>query len=506
MQALDRLGKAVAHTLERHAAFCLLIFSYLFLLTTSFVAMHRALWYDELLTFHMSHLPSFGKIWEALREGADLNPPLLYIATRASQSAFGDGGIATRLPAMLGFLTMCLCIYRFVARRCPKPYAFAAMLFPLLTSGYWYAQEARSYGLELGFLGIALLAWQSSTSPNRPAWMVLVFTLALAGALLVHCYAVIAVVPFLVAESFRTYRNRRVDWAIVLSFCLLSPIIFVYLPLFSALKPFIVANSVFGPTLLSVPTFYGTLLQKGIWPIMACTLWVNARFGPDQQYSFEIPVHELVCAVSFALIPMLSFLLAVSITGIFLDRYGLASLLGLSIVAGWYFCHAGRGKTVQGGMVVALMVTWIVLFVASYFFTQTSAPSSSKSPDLSAIHSELPIVISNGLMFLEMDHYAQPNVAARLRFLTDEDAGLRYTGTNVFDRGYPLLRKWFPIRGKIEPYKSFIQAQRSFLVYGTYTHPMEWLLRRLKEEDAHVISLAAAPGPYGDMVLQVVSK
>src|SRR6185436_6336222 len=130
--------------------FYLALFSIVFIGLTSLRALAKPLWYDELFTYYMSRLPGITSMWSAVKDGADLNPPLLYLATRAAHRAFGDGLIATRLPAILGFLTMLLCLFRFVARRCGATYGFAGMLFAALTGAYTFAYEARSYGMVLG--------------------------------------------------------------------------------------------------------------------------------------------------------------------------------------------------------------------------------------------------------------------------------------------------------------------------------------------------------------------
>src|SRR5579862_4637981 len=126
----------------------------------------RPLWFDELHTFYLSQM-RLGAIWPALRQGADLNPPLMYWLTRASFAVFGTNAFAARIPSMSGFLVMAVCLGWFVRRRSTVHYGIAAMTLPLLTDGFTYAAEARPYGLLLGFSGIALLAWQAAAEGKR---------------------------------------------------------------------------------------------------------------------------------------------------------------------------------------------------------------------------------------------------------------------------------------------------------------------------------------------------
>src|SRR4029077_19684334 len=75
---------------------------------------------------------------------------------------FGEHPWALRLPAILGFLLMMLCIYRFVAKRTSPVYGLVAMVMPLVTAAHEYAYEASGYGLLLGFAAFAILCWQQA--------------------------------------------------------------------------------------------------------------------------------------------------------------------------------------------------------------------------------------------------------------------------------------------------------------------------------------------------------
>src|ERR1035438_3090715 len=136
---LDR----IAALLERKWLLCVLLFAQIYLVLTALHGMRR-FWYDELFTFYMCRLPSMSAVWSALKDGADLNPPLFYVVTRACQAAFGNSELATRLPAILGFLVMSLCIFHFVSRFGSRLAGLAAMTFPVITGAYYYASEARA--------------------------------------------------------------------------------------------------------------------------------------------------------------------------------------------------------------------------------------------------------------------------------------------------------------------------------------------------------------------------
>jgi hypothetical protein len=499
MQHVRRVGNVIAISLQKDAKTWLLLFSLVYCFVTVGLAT-RLFWFDELITYDVSRLPTMADVWAALRNGADFNPPLFYIATRASQSIFGHGRVATRLPEIAGFLVMCLCMYKFVARRCPGPYALVAFLFPLVTSGYSYAIEARSYGLEFGFLGIALVAWQSAAQPGRRLSSLVLFYLALMATLLTHCYAILLLIPFGIAELTRTIRSRRVDWPMLVCFLAFAPVALVYLPLLAASRQFIFRNVIFRPTFLSIPTFYVGLLHFTIWPMTGAALIVDRQKSTNTNESSGIPLHEISCLVGLLCIPVFAVLLAMSATGVYVDRYGLASMVGIGILFPLYLSYRTGADIYQGGVITTIFLSSILLS-AGISVIRADRPPQNAGLNLATVRPNLPIVISSPIMFLELDHNEEPTVAARLYFLTDRSSALRYTGTDGFDLGYPLVRKRFLIGGNIQDYNDFVHNNRSFLVYGTYSEPLEWVIRRLLEDNIVLRFLGQEDGRYGTAML-----
>ncbi len=110
---------------------------------------------------------------------------------------------------MLGFWVMCLCLFLFVSRRSAL-YGFVAMLFPLVTGAYYYAYEARPYGIVLGF---SLVCWQSAVAGYHRRLSLL--SVESCGALSNHYYALFAA-PSGFGRAVRSLSLRRLDlpvWA-----------------------------------------------------------------------------------------------------------------------------------------------------------------------------------------------------------------------------------------------------------------------------------------------------
>lgn len=506
MRSLLAAPRRAGAALEREPRLVIFLFSIIYLAITAGMAM-RPLWYDELHTFYISRLPGFGAMWTSLVDGIDLNPPLLYLATAASHRLLGTGEVATRMPAIAGFLVMCLCLYAFVARRYPRSYALAAMLLPLLTNGYRYAAEARPYGMELGLAGLALVCWQRANEDGaRRAWLAGMFA-SLAAMLLTHCFAVLIVLPFCAGQMAADMARRRVSWPVWISFAALSPVLLVYAPLFHSTRGAHVANPLFSPNAMSLPSFYGGLLEKVVWLIAALlAVAVAYRTRGGEGPVSGLRRSETVCGAVFLLLPVGAFLLAVGVTGMFFPRYGVVAMIGFAILVPAAVARLTAANPEAGQLTLALTILAMVVFSAGAILQPGTGGGADLRARLEKTRPDLPVVVSNGLMFLETDRYAAPEVARRSHFLVDSAAGLRYTGANTFDVCYLKIRKWFPLRGSVEDYGAFTARHPSFVVYGTYDFPLDWLIRRLTDEGYHLDYLGGVPDTYGTSVLLVANR
>ena len=127
---------------ERYRYSLILAFGVLYALATRYRAGRKLFWYDEIFTFYLSRLPDVSSLWSALKMGADFNPPLFYMITHYSQALFGEGHLGTRMPEIAGFGIFCLCLYRFVSSRTSVLAGLISMLFPMVTTAYFYSYDA----------------------------------------------------------------------------------------------------------------------------------------------------------------------------------------------------------------------------------------------------------------------------------------------------------------------------------------------------------------------------
>ena len=510
----DRWDRLAA-VLERKWLVFVVLFAEIYAVITALHAMRR-FWYDELFTFYMCRLPSMSAVWAALKDGADLNPPLFYVVTRAFQAVFGNSELVTRLPAVLGFLVMCLCIFHFVSRYGSRLAGLAAMSFTVITGAYYYSSEARAYGMVLGFSGLAAICWQSAARNEGRRIALPGLAAALAGALLSHCYAVLAMVPFALAEAARAISRRKLDWPMLAWLAVPCLAVLLYLPMFAATRGDVFDNPVFRPEWGSIPACYVTHFGAALWPVLAALVVLAlAGSGPEasteDQHRSTMPAHELVLATGFALVPVFAVLLAMGVTGVFMDRYGVTALVGCSILMGALVARRARHSRPAAAAVLFIFMGAFALNSALWIAGLYIKPRSTRTipkPQLvlSDLSRDLPIVIANGLLFLEFDHYESKAVTGQLYFLTDAADSVRYTGTAAFDRGFYVLRRWFPIRAHLEDYHQFLSAHSHFLVLAEYDFPMDWVMRKMLDDGIPLEFRGQFPLQHGNAILVEVSR
>ena len=108
---LHGLLEDLADQIEKKRVWFLAGFSILYLAVTGLLASQKPLWNDELYTLYIARLPSMTDVWDALSTGAEQLPPFFYVLTRASLALFGTNELSLRLPEVIGFWIMGLCLF-----------------------------------------------------------------------------------------------------------------------------------------------------------------------------------------------------------------------------------------------------------------------------------------------------------------------------------------------------------------------------------------------------------
>jgi len=490
----------VADRMRRGKYLILFLFSVAYFAVTCFRASQKLFWIDELYTLYLSRLPDMGSVWNALKQGVDFNPPFLYALTRFSESLFGQGQIAARLPEIVGFWIFCLCLFRYVSARTSVLAGTISMLFPMVTTAYFYSYEARSHGIVLGFAGLALVCWQAAFRSSRRAWWLTGLSLALLCAILTHTYAVLLVVPFVLAELSRLPSVRRIDWAVWLA--VLSPLLgaLVSLPLFRAAKTIIPHND-YPANLSTLAAAWTHQLTPALGALLVALVlyfvftFIPARpsVAPYAERSLERP--ECVALIAFVAMPFFALLLASFAGAPYLARYSISAVGGFGCLLG---IVAAR-KTPVGLGVFFFLIAQIGFSFLQFAFDRTvvepfTSLRLSTTTDLEheyAAMRSLPnktstIVLLDGLEYLPIIHYAPPDISPRLVYSAPD--------VQVSERGYLGLQRCCRAPGRFKKFADLVSTGDTFMALcnSRTLYMLDYFIHR----GAHVRLESLFPGGF----------
>lgn len=485
VRRLDELSNALARICERNAIWVLVLVSAIYFWVVGLIAIRKQLENDELFTLNIAKLPGLSDVWSALLTGAEQMPPFFYVLTRISLSLFGESSLALRLPAMLGFWMMSLCLYRFVAKRSTALYGLLAVLFLFTTGAYYYAFEARPYGLVLGFSGLALICWQALLERRNRLPYLLGLTLSLAAAFSCHYYAVLVLIPFVCGELVRAIQNRRIDLSVWAAMAAATTPLFFYLPLIKSARSYSTGFWA-QPSWGDAPFFYYFVLASAALPLTAILLLsalyaaVSLEETPSPS-SFTLSIPEIAAAIGFLLIPFVAVTIAMFVTKAFTLRYALSAVLGLGMLIPFAFLWQLRGRDF---LLLALLFLLALGFVRRGGMTLKDAADRSQGRinGVTLLQqlggNDLPIVVSDPHNFLILSHYAPPELQKRLVYLSDPAASRRYFGHDSIERGmFDLLKPYFKLN--VQAYRPYLDSGRKFLLLSEPDFFLNWMLTDL---------------------------
>jgi hypothetical protein len=489
------VSEARADVRRRGNAWVLAAYAAILLPGTCALAAQRSLWHDELATFYLARL-SEDRLWAMMKTGAEAIPPFFYDVTRIPLHAFGWSELPARLPAVLGFCLLGVCLFHIVGRRIGTAYGAVAMFVPLVTSAYRFAHEARPYGLVLGLAGLAVLAWQIAGEGRRRPLALVLLALSVAAAVGCHYYSVFVVLPLMVGELARSKRRRRFQPGVWIALTAALVPLIAYLPLIRGAT--VNVGVYYAKPSWGFPAdFYLELLGPS-GPAAALTValvlllrFIDSSKPPDRSNDGArgMPPEEIVAALGFMAIPIAGAVAAHLYLGTATMRYLLFSALGVSIALP-ILLHRLLAGSSRSAVIVSLGLGVCALGL------QIGALRSATGQRvwLSRISQRLECETSGGLSvvlldsdaFLRLNHYGSRQLAARLVYVAEPDLSLHYLGHNTNDRSQLMLRSALP--GDVERYAPFVSSHDRFLVYGSLAGNgyWMWLLTKLLDDGYHM--------------------
>lgn len=488
-QRTSRLLQTMSAALDTRPKLLLLLCVFLSISRAYQESARRPLWYDEIFTFKISHLPDLGSIWDALARGVDLQPPLFFLVTRVCHSMFGDSETVTRLPAIAGFALLVVSLSYLVKNRTSPLFGAVAVLFLMVSGAFRYAFEARPYGLVLGLTASALLCWQAASGRHRP--------LALAGLGLSlvclvssHYYAILVLIPLGMGELVRSLRNKRLDWAISSILLLSAMVVVPYLPLIRHAVSLYSAHAWNFPNLEDLTSPYSLILGDGFAAFTVLLLVLalsNAiRFGRTQ-WQFSLLPQDVAVLAGLLLLSVPAFVIARTAARMLTARY----LLPIAVGIAWLFATA-LWEATRKSRVSALLVA---LGLGGWFSVGFIATPATRNPADTAANirrwgeavtrhaGQVPIVFDNGLEFLENFHYAPPELRNRFVYVTDSQFALHYVGSDSIDN---VLATAAPFLHCSTLSWASLQSRHQQFVVVPSTSKRDWLMRKFYDDNVPI--------------------
>jgi len=423
-----------------------------YLATSLYIASHRLLWFDEIVTVHLARLRDWTTLLSALSHGVDSLPPPYYMVVRAFDKLFGNGEIAVRLPSTLAMVATLLLVFDCARRLTDRLHGLIALAIaaaPLAGEGF----EARSYAIYVMFAALALWVWVCVRPGN--SWRPVLFGAVLFLGVSFHYYAALLLVPFALWEISRWRPWRRP------SPMLIAGTIGVGLPA-ALLSHFILSFShKFStgfwsrPSLSELMGIYSRIFVGGSFVLALAIVWIVLAVQKDDVIALlPMPSGEAIGWL-FLCIPLVGFVAAELKTNAFAVRYFLGMVPGVAVaVSVCLWRHFRNAYLIPLGIFI-LLGTWGVVKQLQ----MVRHPESVETPgtrDILGVESLLNsdgkrfLVLSDPFQFLEVQYYSKhpDDCILLLSSQFDPESGSPHSSPDPFihQRVELLLSQYFPLQ------------------------------------------------------------
>jgi hypothetical protein len=486
--AVDQQGTTrVTNSFERSSPkreFWLLLFGltllYVFVLT---IGNRRYVWFDELFTFDIARSTSLQQLWNRDLK-FDTHPPAIYLLSRLSMSVFGPTPFGLRFPSMIEFYVGSMAILLYVKRKTSIAFAGVAVLMlwacaPTL----YFAVEARPYALMFASFACLLLSWDTAIRAHPRSLALCGIAISTLLMSVAHIFAPFTLFAFVVAEAVRYWRRREPDYALWAALLLPMLIMLIYIPLIRASE-----GVVFGthPDLGTMGKFFEDTFSGAVTFFVVLAALMVPQTGKDREIHPEFLPEEFMLLACLFLSPILVNLVLIYRQKGFFDRYSIASQAGILAALSIFLAYRFRLSRVAAWAASLVLLCFIL---KNQVWQVLRYPVEPNAATLASVEPKLPIVVSGGMLFLEMNQRGEPAVVSRLYFLKDLEASMRYLHYNVFqtyEAPDDMKAAGFPIPGTIEQYSSFVGQHRQFLLIG---NPAESVFTKLRLDGASIAYL-----------------
>jgi len=316
------------------------------------------------------------------------------------------------------------------------------------------------------------------------------------------------VFPLAIAELARTWFRKRIDFPVWLAMAAGGiPVLIMSSQLKASSW---MSNARTSPVFWAKPTlnnlistysqhfgYASMLLLIVIAVILMARLFESGQIVEDSP-RIHPPLYEIWVGIGFLAVPLAVFVMTRFTTGYYLMRYSLTAIIAFPVLVAWFLSIFLPRRFATALVLVyalgALGVNALRTFKPPKAFTRVALDSSLLPPS-----SELPVVISNAVLYLKNAHYSPPELVSHTVFLSDIPYAFKQPDF-MPEFSLASARKILP--GHVEDYFDFLRTHDRFWVYYTSGREMEWLPDRLSNE-GYKLELSKQ---HGDAMLFLVSR
>jgi Dolichyl-phosphate-mannose-protein mannosyltransferase len=462
----------------------------------------KGLWYDEILTLTVSSLKSPQSMMIPLRRAIDSQPPLFYMIEHFASGLVRNQEIALRLPSIVAFPCTMVCVFVSVKRRSGEVLGLVCAASLLMTDVFqYYAQEARAYSMLVACIAFALVCYQRVPAVR---WTVLLaLSLVLAESL--HHMAVLAMVPFGLAELAFSLRTRKIRWLVWVALVIGALPLTAFWKLLTSVKAYYGSHFYAYSPFTTIPGMYGGFLTTdskigaGIVAVALVGILAGASFripeGSSDNGKQGQNTAERILLFGLTALPFIGYWLIQSVahSGL-MPRYVLAAVVGIVVSFGYILFEAKLRAILLFAVFVFAAVGVHELhfwrFYRSNIEVVRTHGTMTERVLWNADHGDVPIVVPDGMVLLPLIHYVSPSVSSRFVYIPQEHSADEKNWSDTVDKIFQGLKDYVPMQ--ITNYSPFTSKYHTFLVYIEEKDPVEsWLTVRLRQEGWSVHTVAS---------------
>ncbi|MBV9265703.1 MAG: hypothetical protein JO061_06005 [Acidobacteriaceae bacterium] len=440
-------------------------------------AQHR-LWFDEVNTALLARLGPH-RLWNALKAGADTNPPLLYLPVHLLYGWGIGPELATRLPAILEFGLMMIFLYLLARAYVPVLYALFACFAPFLTAAGIYATEGRGYAAMLGSSAAALFFWSEACRDRRRPLMLTALALSIAIGIGNHYSSTVILVSLFAGELTRLVQSHRIDWGVAIAVCAGALTLALFRPLLPAIHEYL--KSYWGKPSIHELVF-GVALGYGLGLALMIIFWALSRWRaqPNAIAFASPPPYERVAWIVLLCAPIQGYLQGL-VTGGFTVRYAVDLAIPMAIFLAIYACRVGKGTPLFGAVLLAMALIFCAGRLCVRVFRPIPFEREADWIKAQASVSTGPIVIGSPLVFSPLYFYASEPLKRRIFYVSDPDLSTRILHQNSPDHNLHQLRDFSPM-----PVIDYSQLKETLPSFQLVNDDDSWLLTQLRRDGISV--------------------